>query len=197
MDLDELKKSWHKLDKHLENREIIREEEIRRLMSQTSGKIRAFEVLSRRMIVFAAILLLLVTGGLFHIGSVNNLPYIIVMIIAVPAIGWDLFTLRYLRRTRIEEMTLVEVITRVNRLHTWAIREQIAIIPLILCVAMGQFISTHVWEQSIGMILLFVAIWTLAILFAFWIQRKFLVRRIREIRKNLDEIREINEINDK
>ncbi len=197
MELDELKQSWRKLDEHLEDKELVREEEIRRLMSHTSGKIRAFEALSRKMILFTVFLIVLVAGGVFYTGLSNNLHYIIVILIAVPAIGWDLFTLRYLRQTRIEEMSLVEVVTRVNRLHNWALREQFAVIPLILCVAIGQFISRHVWEEGIGMLLAFCVIWIAALGSGFWIQRKFLINRIREIKKNLDEISEINEINDK
>lgn len=197
MELDELKQSWRKLDEHLEDKELVREEEIRGLMNHTSGKIRAFVVLSRKMILLTALLVLLVIVGVFYTGLTNNLHYVIVIIIAIPAIGWDLYTLRYLRQTRIEEMSLVEVVTRVNRLHTWAIREQFAAVPLLLCVAAGQFISRHVWEESIGMLIVFFVIWISAIGFSFWLHRKFLLNRIREIKKNLDEIREINEINDK
>ncbi|MCC8188269.1 MAG: hypothetical protein LIP08_12405 [Bacteroides sp.] len=197
MELDELKQSWRKLDEHLEDKELVREGEIRGLMRHTSGKIRAFETLSRKMIVFTSLLILLVTAGVFYTGLSNNLHYVIVIIIAIPAIGWDLYTLRYLRQTRIEEMSLVEIVTRVNRLHTWAIREQFAVVPLILCVAVGQFISRHVWEESIGMLIAFFVIWISAIGLGFWVQRKFLINRIREIKKNLDEIREINEINNK
>lgn len=190
MELEELKKSWNALEEHLKERELIKEEELNRLIGHADKGIHAMARLNIRLILLSLpILLLFLVEVFFH--NKLNLVYIIVILSWIPALCWDIFTVRYLQRTQIDEMPLVEIIGRVNRLHRWTIRERLIVIAFLLLMAILSFVHWQIWQYGWGMILFFVLLWGGSLGIILWIYRKKFLNRIQEIEKNLGELKEL------
>ena len=96
-----------------------------------------------------------------------------------------------LQRTQIDEMPLVEVISRVNRIHRWTIRERLIAIAFLLVLAILSFIYWQVWQYGMGMIAFFILLWGGGLGLILWIYRKKFLNRIHEIKKNLSELNEL------
>lgn len=190
MDLDELKKSWNALDQHLQDKELIREEDINKLIRHTGKGINAIARLNIKLILISFPILAIILVDI-RLCSMFNTFYLIVLAALIPALGWDLFTIRYLRRTQIDAMPLIEIVERVNRFHRWVIGERVIGTLFLLGIAAFSFVYWEVWQYGIGFILLFVFLWAGGLAIILWIyQRKFLVQ-IQEIKKNLDELKEL------
>ena len=174
MELEELKKSWNALDEHLKDKEFIKEEELEKLIRHADKGIHAI----------ARLLEVLLHGRL-------NPIYIIIIFAWIPALCWDIVTTRFLQRTQIDEMPLVEVISRVNRIHRWTIRERLIAIAFLLVLAILSFIYWQVWQYGMGMIAFFILLWGGGLGLILWIYRKKFLNRIHEIKKNLSELNEL------
>ena len=120
-----------------------------------------------------------------------NPIYIIIIFAWIPALCWDIVTTRFLQRTQIDEMPLVEVISRVNRIHRWTIRERLIAIAFLLVLAILSFIYWQVWQYGMGMIAFFILLWGGGLGLILWIYRKKFLNRIHEIKKNLSELNEL------
>ena len=148
MELEELKKSWNVLDEHLKDKELIKEEELSKLLGHTGKGIHAIANLNIKLIqISLPILILFLAEVLLH--NRLNPIYIIILLAWIPALCWDIVTTRYLQRTRIDEMPLIEVISRVNRIHRWTIRERLFAIFFLLVLAVLSFIYWQVWQYGI------------------------------------------------
>ncbi len=124
MELEELKKSWNVLDEHLKDKELIKEEELSKLLGHTGKGIHAIANLNIKLILISLPILILFLAEVLLHNRLNPI-YIIILLAWIPALCWDIVTTRYLQRTRIDEMPLIEVISRVNRIHRWTIRERL------------------------------------------------------------------------
>lgn len=125
MELDDLKKSWNALDEHLKSKEFIEEKEIAQLLGRARNKMNSIDRFNRKL-RFASIGILTL-AVLFWIcaDTLTDLFYWITLSLCIPALCWDLYSAHYLSRTRIDEMPLVTVISRINRYHRWMVREWI------------------------------------------------------------------------
>ena len=137
MELDDLKKSWNALDEHLKNKEFIEEKEIAQLLGRARNKMNSIDRFNRKL-RFASIGILTL-AVLFWIcaDTLTDLFYWIALSLCIPALCWDLYSAHYLSRTRIDEMPLVTVISRINRYHRWMVREWI--IGILYLLAMATF----------------------------------------------------------
>lgn len=190
MELDELKKSWNMLDEQLKDKKIINEEEVGKLIGYTGKNIHAIARLNLKMIFISlAIFVLLFINIVMN--EKLNLFFFILTIAMIPALAWDMFTTRYIQRTQIDEMPLVEVIGRVNRMHRWMINERILGLVFIFVLAIVSFIYWQIWQYGIIFTLLFCLLWGSSIACILWIYQHSLLKRIKEIQKNLDEIKEV------
>lgn len=192
MELEDLKKSWNALDEQLKSQKFVKDEDICRLIQNTGKNISAIGQMNRRALAIAIPLLLLSTIGYFREGLFYDPFYIMVFILALPALCWDLFCLHYLKKTNIEEMPLVKVIARLNRFHSWMIGERVAGIAFVLILAAVFFYDRHVWQASTGVIIFFFVFWGLCFGFILWIYQKKIMTRIKDIKKNLSELKELN-----
>ena len=155
MELEELKKSWNALDEHLKDKELIKEDELERLIGHADKGIHAIARLNIRLILISLpILILFLTEVILH--NRLNPIYIIILLAWIPALCWDIATTRFLQRTQIDEMPLVEVIARVNRIHHWTIRERLIATAFLLILAILSFVYWQIWQYGIGMILFFI-----------------------------------------
>ena len=184
MELEELKKSWNALDEHLKDKELIKEDELERLIGHADKGIHAIARLNIRLILISLpILILFLTEVILH--NRLNPIYIIILLAWIPALCWDIATTRFLQRTQIDEMPLVEVIARVNRIHHWTIRERLIATAFLLILAILSFVYWQIWQYGIGMILFFILLWGGGLILILWIYRKKFLNRIQEIKKNL------------
>lgn len=190
MELEELKKSWNALDEHLKDRELIKEEELNRLIGHADKGIHAMARLNIKLILLSLpILVLFLAEVIFH--SKLNPVYILIISALIPALCWDLFTIRYLQRTKIDEMPLVQIVGRVNHIHRWMIHERLIVTAFLLLVAIFSFVYWQIWQYGWGMILFFLLLWGVGLGMILWIYRKKFLNRIQEIKKNLDELKEL------
>lgn len=192
MELDELKKSWNALDEHLKDKKIVNDKEISLLINHATNHINAISRLNKRLRIISLTIVALFIFALIYEGVFPDIYYQIILIALIPALAWDLFSARYLSDTKIDELPLVNVISRFNRIHRWVIRERIIGIGFILFMATFFFFHRQVWQHGTGMIVFFFVIWIIGLFIPLWIYRKNL-GRLREINKNLEELKEIKD----
>ena len=148
MELEELKKSWNALDEHLKDKEFIKEEELEKLIRHADKGIHAIASLNIKLILISLPILILFLAEVLLHNRLNPI-YIIIIFAWIPALCWDIVTTRYLQRTQIDEMPLVEVIGRVNRIHRWTIRERLIAIAFLLVLAVLIYLlaSVAIWNR--------------------------------------------------
>ena len=190
MELEELKKSWNVLDEHLKDKELIKEEELSKLIANADKGIHAIANLNIKLILISLPILVLFLAEVLLHDRLNPI-YIIILLAWIPALCWDIVTTRYLQRTLIDEMPLVEVVSRVNRIHRWTIRERLFAIIFLLILAVLSFIYWQVWQYGIGIMLCFLLLWSSGLGLILWIYRQKFLNRIHEIKKNLNELNEL------
>lgn len=190
MELDELKKSWNALDEHLKDKKLIDDEDISRLIHHATENIDKMSLFNRKLHI-ASYAILIVLALIFILNKIiPDIYFQITFAALIPAIGWDVFTARFLNRTRIDEMPLIIVISRFNRIHRWMIRERIIGIGFMLFLAAFFFVYRQVWQDGTAMMVLFFILWAVCFSIPLWVYRKNL-ERLREIKKNLEELKEL------
>lgn len=190
MELEELKKSWNIFDEHLKGKKILKEEDLNRLIRHAGKGIHAIARLNLQLLLISVPILLLFLADVWFSGKLNVF-YIIIILSWIPAFCWDIFILRFLRRTRVDEMPPVEVIGRVNRIHRWMIRERMIAVGYLLLLAILSFIYWQVWQYGVVPVLFLMFLWGGGLALILWIYRKKVLNRIREIKKNLNELKEL------
>lgn len=190
MELDDLKKSWNAFDEHLKNRELIKDEEITGLMARARNRITNVSRFNRKLRYLSLAVLGVIVALSIYSGKLPDIYLLLLFIFCIPGIGWDLYTARYLDNTNIEEMPLITVIARINRYHRWLIREQFAGILFIIIIATAFFLQKHIWHTLPGT-LVYLVIWGIALCLILWVYRSH-IGRIKEIKKNLAELKELN-----
>lgn len=192
MELEELKKSWNALDEHLKDKKLVRDEDITQIINRAKTKINEMSRFNQRLRLLSLLAIALIALFLFYDGVFPDIYYQIIFVALFPALAWDVFTSRFLSQTKIDEMPLVTVISRFNRIHRWVIRERIIGIGFMLCMAGFFFIHRQVWQAGTGVMIFFFAIWAICFTIPLWVYRKNL-GRLKEIKKNLDELKELNQ----
>ena len=145
MELDELKKSWNALDEHLKDKKLVKDEEISQLINHATKNINEMSRLNKRLRIISLTIIALLLFTFIYDGVFPDIYYQIILIALVPALGWDLFSSRYLSNTSIDELPLVTVISRFNRIHRWVIRERMIGIGFILFMAV--FFFFYEWKS--------------------------------------------------
>ena len=164
MELEELKKSWNALDEHLKDKELIKEDELERLIGHADKGIHAIARLNIRLILISLpILILFLTEVILH--NRLNPIYIIILLAWIPALCWDIATTRFL--------------------------ERLIATAFLLILAILSFVYWQIWQYGIGMILFFILLWGGGLILILWIYRKKFLNRIHEIKKNLSELNEL------
>lgn len=189
MELEELKKSWNALDEHLKDKELIKEEELNKLIGHAGKGIHAIARLNVKLILISLPILILFLAEVIFQNRLN-LIYLIILLSWIPALAWDIFTIRFLQRTKVDEMPLIEVISRINRIHRWTINERLIATAFLLIVAILSFVYWQIWQYGAGMILFFILLWGGGLGLILWIYRKKFLNRMLEIKKNLSELEE-------
>ncbi len=191
MDIDELKKSWNTIDKHLEKQQIVDNESIKRLIEYASKDIHTMSRFNFRLIVLSLFIIIGLALAFIWSHTMPHFLYIIIFALAIPAFIWDVYSGRYLAKTKIDEMPIATVISRFNKMERWIISERIISVLIFLFVTLIFFFTQRVWENLFS-ILVFITIFTTSFLVVMWIYRKNL-NRLHNIKKNLKELKELKE----
>lgn len=190
MELDDLKKSWNKLDKHLKDKRFIKDEDIKKLINHTQNGITGISRINKRLRYIALIALAVFALILTFTGRQADIVYYqTLFLLCIPALVWDIFSARYLVQTKIDEMPIITVIGRVNRYRRWVIRERFVAVAFVLAVSGLFFLQKHLWQTPAGATS-YIAVWAASILLLLWIYRNEL-GQLKEIKKNLEELKEL------
>lgn len=191
MELDELKQSWQALDEHLKDKEVIKSDEIHRLINHANKKLHTLTRLNQRILLVVLPITALLLTGLLMCESLCT-PYLIIAIALVPALGWDLFTAYYLSQIKAEERPLIEVIKRVNTYQRWLIRERLISILYLLGIATFSFINWGIWSYGPIAIGTFVLLWGSGLTLVLWLYQHKFFKQIQRIKKNLNELHDLS-----
>lgn len=187
MELDDLKQSWNKLDEHLKDKKFIKDEDIKNLIDHTQNRITGINRFNKRLRYIALTALAVFALILTFTGNQTDIIYYqILFLLCIPALGWDILSVRYLIRTKVDEMPIVTVISRINRYRRWVIRERLFAILFVLAISGLFFLQKHLWLTTTGAIA-YIAVGTGSILLLLWIYHNEL-GQLRDIKKNLEEL---------
>ena len=197
MELDDLKKTWNVLDKQLQTKEIVTDEELLQVTKQkkdiTKGTLNALIKNSRNILLTTIFLMLFIVFVKMYDGIFLSEPYFWTLVALLPpALAWSIYTLRYLAKTRIDEMPLATVIERVNKYNYWMSMERILGAIILFAFALIFIISTNLLKDNLTDQIIIFSIWILGFVFYFWFINKYTFKRLKEIRKNLNELKELN-----
>lgn len=206
MELDELKKSWNKLNEHLEQRELIDRQELEKLILKhkqtTRGRINAIAGWGKFSVIIAATGILLLIVSCLFIVPVINLPektvariYVAALFLSIVLFAggwWDLKSYFWLKKTDIETLPVVRVVERINRFRLW-INYEITGIAVVLILLTGVIYYLYeLYEKSALIQTVFFVFCILIIsLVAFLLYKKVIFDNLRDIKKNLDELQEL------
>lgn len=189
MELEELKKSWNALDEHLKDKELIKEEELSKLLGHTGKGIHAIANLNIKLILISLPILILVPGGspvaqqaepyLYHYPSSLD---------SRTLLGYRHYPLP---PTDPNRRNAFDRSNQPCQPHPPMDHQRASVCHLFPSVlAVLSFIYWQVWQYGIGMISFFVLLWGGGLGLILWIYRKKFLNRIHEIKKNLNELNE-------
>ena len=205
MELDELKKSWNRLDKQLQREPMTDEKQIARLVERYKGatgqslkRLQRFQWWS----IYGGgtlMALLLVLGFTYAVGQEdpsqqlrNYIELAFLLLTILVAVGWDLHTYRWIKRIAIDELPVVEVIRRMRKLRRWT-RYEIAGI----CIWTVAFNALTYWAyrwnllhptmQLCGGLLILL----MEALFIYYIYKKMVYKPLDDMESNLDKLKDV------
>lgn len=197
MELEDLKKSWKTMDEKLKNKQLVNDDDLLKMIQSKKSNAQK----SQKTILKSSILILIITViliGYFvatakgHRLVLGESAFWIIIGLAAVALPWSIYTIRYLQRTNIFTMPLATVIERVNRYNYWMVIERILGAIILFVMALLSIIHLQIWEYNGWFPYLICGIWVLAFVFYFLLINKITFRRLKKIRKNLDELKEVD-----
>lgn len=191
MELDDFKKSWNAMDDQLKERELIKDENISKLIDHAKKHINEIGSFNQRVFIGSTALFILLLLLVIYDGMMPSKVFLVTMMAAIPAMGWDSYTAYHFKKIKIEELPLAVTIARVNNYYRWMIRERIVGLLFIVTIVGFFFFEQRIWQQSISTIILFLILWMLCLALPIWVYRRN-IGRLKEIKKNLDELKENN-----
>lgn len=200
MELDDLKKSWKTMDEKLQDKKLLTDDELAKIMQQKLNNTNGIQKALMRTNYIALILAVAVL--IYFLWHSSGREYILgrfyfwtIISLAAVALPWSLYTMRYLKKTDIFHMPLTTVIQRINRYNYWMTVERIIGVVVLFLLALVSIIQLQVWKLS-GWFPWFVyGVWTAAFVIYLYIVNRLTFRRLKKIRRNLAELKEVNEEN--
>ena len=205
MELDELKKAWNAPDNRLNRTPLASEEDIERLIA--SGRTRTrkslgdLSLMQRLSLAVGAVLLLLLVplwlwtpGFLEDRLSTERFGVLLVFIALslVAGLAWDWKTNRWVRATRIDEMSVVEVSRRMAVFGRQMRNEVIAI-----CLWVVVFNGLNFWVMGYHLApvptraLVIALMLLLDVVLILVLYKKVLYKYLDDIHKNIEELKDI------
>ena len=159
MELDDLKKTWSRLDEQLKGDSLTDEAQIARIVEQCKGQaVRSLNSINgfQRWSLWGAgvVMLVLFVAALYHLPEAPDERlgkyYVLLAFIAlsfVAALVWDFFSYRLVRGIQVERMPEAEVARRMELFHRRTNREVVGISCwLLLCTGVQYwFYDIYLW----------------------------------------------------
>ena len=205
MELDELKKAWNAADSQLKRTPLASEEEIEQLIavgrSNTHKKLRKLSIMQRVSLVVGVVLFLLflIVWGCMPDALTDKIPpqrltvfLVFIGISLVAGLMWDWKTFRWIRETRVDEMSVVEVSRRMAVFRRQMRNETIAIcIWVVLFNALNFWVMGYHLAPRSTQVLVIILLLGLDALIIFILYKKVLYKYIRDIHKNIEELKDL------
>ena len=192
MELEELKKSWNALDKHLEDKIQLNEKAVARLIQHTTQNVQAISRFNTRLRIFSISLILAAIILLEMLDLKIDIYFKIILVAIIPALSWDWFVSQYMAKTHIDVLPISTVILRFNKIHRWITMERFVGLLFLLAMLLFTSIHFHIWNANIWIISSFIVLCVLSFSLALWIYKKNLLH-LHQIKKNLAELKELKE----
>lgn len=206
MELDELKKSWNKLNEHLEHKDLIDKQELEKLILRhkqtTRGRIDAMAGWGKLSVIIAgAGILVLIISCLFVIPvmglaekTLNRVYVACIFLALVLLLGgwWDLKSYYWLKKTDLESLPVMKVVERINRFRLW-IKYEISGITIVLVLLTGIIYYLYdLYEKTFFIQTIFFLFCILMISFVtYLLYKKVIFDNLHDIKKNLNELQEL------
>lgn len=204
MELDDLKKTWSRLDEQLKERPLAGEEQIARIVEQHKGQARhslsCINGFQRWSLWGAgAVLLVALIAAFVHLPKVPaerlDKYYVLLAFIAlsfVASLVWDFFSYRLVRGIKMDLMPVAEVARRMECFHRRTNREVVGISCwLLLCTGVQYWYNDiYLWPATaqmlyVGVILLFDA------LLVYLLYKYLIYKPMRNAEKNIHHINKL------
>lgn len=199
MELDELQKSWEVLDNRLKKNELIDEQTLSKLISerkkQTHRSMNKILLYAKTTLILG-FLALIGLGFYLITGNHNDKEFFLWLFIWIMlCIGmvWDSMGYMYLRSINIEKMPLVRVIKKMTAYHRNFIIECFVAAFFFISAFLIQAICINLFTLNFVSILIFSIVWIAGCIGAIWIIKSWFYDKLRNIKRNLAELRELNQ----
>lgn len=206
MELDELKKSWNALDKHLQKSPVTDAGQLAELITtyrtRASKSLKSISNLQRASIATGVVVALLLMSIIAFAGlqeienpQVRIKVLVFTAFIAITIIGglwWDIKVYQWIKNIHVDEMPVVEVSRRITTFKRWTKHEVVAI-----CIWAVLFNGLYYWLMNFYnapallqalIIMLFIVCDTLII---YLLYKKVLYKHLDNINKNIEELKDI------
>ncbi len=199
MELDDLKKSWGVLDNRLKKNKLIDEQALSKLINERTKQTRSS---MDKILLYAKIALILgffLTIGLgYYLLTTNNYTrdyclWLYMWIMLCIGMVWDGTGYFYLKSINIEEMPLVTVVKKITAYHRNFIIECYVAAVFFLSAVLIQAVCINLMELDLVAKLTFVIVWVVGCFAAIWIIKKLYYNKLKDIKKNLAELRELKQ----
>jgi len=199
MELDELKKSWEVLDNRLKKKELIDEQTLSKLIKERTSQTRSS---MNKILMYAKTTLILGSLALIGLGyylltsNPGNKEFCIWLFIWIMlCIGmiWDSMGYRYLKSIDIENMPIVTVIKKITAYHRNFIIECFVAAFFFITAFLLQAICIRLFTLNITSIIVFSIIWIVGLVAAVLIIKSLFYNKLKNIKKNLAELRELKQ----
>lgn len=205
MELEELKKSWQTLDKHLQKQDITTEERVAELIAcykqKTERRLGSLMSLQRASLCIGLLILIAIATVCLLLPSwiedadTRVKVQAVLIFLAVTLIGgggWDWRTYRYMQQTRVDLLPIAEVSRRIVKLRLWT-RQETAAISLWVLLFGGiyywamEFYCLPVYAQAVivGVFVLFEA----AVIYLLY--QKLIYKNLNQIKKDIEELKDV------
>lgn len=88
------------MDEHLKDKKLVKDEDISQLINHATKNINAISRLNKRLRIISLTIIALFILALLYDGVFPDIYYQIILIALIPALGWDIFSSRYLSNTK-------------------------------------------------------------------------------------------------
>lgn len=205
MELDELKKTWNRLDERLKQEPVTDSRQIEALIASYKSKAgHGVQRLARnqRLSMWLgglAGIVLLVGGGLFSFLQLEGplklkMPVLLLFLTLSIAGGvwWDRKTYHWLRRLKVDEMSPLEVSRHIVTLYSWTRAEVVAVALWSILFALVDYWVMDFYRLPLtGQLVYFVLVMlflALVVGVAYW---RLVYRHLDDIKKNIEELKTI------
>lgn len=207
MELDDLKKTWNRLDEQLQKEDIVNEENLSELITkyksgvkQGIDRIGTSQKISVYIGAIAVVVLFFVASKLLPINLSEAVQAKINLLIGFIGISliiglfWDLKTYNYLRKTHIDEMPILTVVERINKFRAWTRYEVIGISTWLILFGVLYYWVMNIYKLPLLPQLTVIAVLLVAyVSIVYLLYKKLIYSNLDDVRKNLEDLKEVTE----